>query len=170
VCRRCATDKMFERNYVVNVDTCSDSQLTRFHHLSAGYDPRVFSPLRPVYIRHDKPYNLVTITAEESSKSLLSSMNELQEEYKLSMFERKENVPCRDIHTLKELSETKKQQREKEADNPTYHVLMKFARISQDITSYLFDCERNGFDVNYLENTRDMFSFLILFIVLLVLL
>ena len=165
VCRRCATDKIFERNYIVHVDTCSSSQLTRFQYIREGKDPRDYSLMVPVYIQRDRLHNIVTINAENSTQVLLS---EVDPEFEISKnnhspetLGRRELVPCRDLQTLKSLPETKRKQKMKEQENTLYRHLMKAAKLSQDVTAYVFDCDRHGFDDNYLKHTSDMFFFFV---------
>jgi len=167
VCRRCSTDRLLERTYVIQTQTCPKDSFTKFQHWSNGHDPRTYSPMRTVYIKHDRVHKLVFITAEDAVKSLEDQMIKhskgiiANKGYNKELG-RREDVPCKDLHTLGSIPETRMKQKEKEEESWLFAFASKFAQASQDFTAYMFDCEKNGFDENYTASTHDLFCVFLL--------
>lgn len=74
---------------------------------------------------------------------------------------RLENIPCSDLHILKSLPERKKHMKEKEGNSIVYACIMKLAKSSQEVSAFIFDCDRNRYHENYQISTHDLFCFLL---------
>ncbi len=176
-----------------------------------GGDPRTFSPLRTVYIRHDRPRKLVYITSEDAiatfenemlsrirvqhlhadepreaevssreqdanSKNDNSEKNnnddgdgEKRDNRHENGMGRREQVPCRDLHTLSSIPESREKQRRREQESFLYRTVAKYSRMSQNFAAHMFNCEKNGFDENHSQNTHDIFTVFLAFTVFMLL-